>query len=125
GFIAGLIYLSLCGTFLLARIVMPEPVVSAFIAGAIFCAIGGYQRRRNRRIWFAGFWICSGFACLTKGLLGIAYPAAIFLILSVFYRAAPMRFHSTLRWRYLAIFIIIVQPSNICVPSDFCGDSTR
>src|SRR5438309_10782272 len=38
GFIAGLIYLSLCGTFLLARIVMPEPVVSAFIAGAIFCA---------------------------------------------------------------------------------------
>src|SRR5205814_2607287 len=55
GFIAGLIYLSLCGTFLLARIVMPEPVVSAFIAGAIFCAIGGYQRRRNRRISYAVF----------------------------------------------------------------------
>ena len=36
GFIAGLIYLSLCGTFLLARIVMPEPLVSALIAGAIF-----------------------------------------------------------------------------------------
>src|SRR5881227_3507458 len=32
GFIAGLIYLSCCGTFLLARIVMPEPLVSAFIA---------------------------------------------------------------------------------------------
>src|SRR4029077_15267050 len=83
GFIAGLIYLSLCGTFLLARIVMPEPIVSAFIAGTIFCAIGGYERRRNRRVWFAGFWICSAFACLTKGLLGIAYPAAIFLILSI------------------------------------------
>src|SRR6266511_1505256 len=55
GFIAGLIYLSLCGTFLLARIVMPEPLVSALIAGAIFCTIGGYQRRRNRRVWFAGF----------------------------------------------------------------------
>jgi hypothetical protein len=26
GFIAGLIYLSFCGTFLLARIVMPEPL---------------------------------------------------------------------------------------------------
>src|SRR5213083_1411478 len=64
GFIAGLIYLSLCGTFLLARIVMPEPLVSALIAGAIFCAIGGYQSRRSRRIWFAGVWICSAFACL-------------------------------------------------------------
>src|SRR5262249_52231022 len=88
GFIAGLIYLSLCGTFLLARIVMPEPLVSVFIAGAIFCAVRGYQRRRNRRMWFAGFWICSAFACLTKGLLGIVYPVAVFLILSIFYREA-------------------------------------
>jgi 4-amino-4-deoxy-L-arabinose transferase-like glycosyltransferase len=121
GFIAGLIYLSLCGTFLLARIVMPEPVVSAFIAGAIFCAIGGYQRRRNRRIWFAGFWICSAFACLTKGLLGIAYPAAIFVILSIFYREARMRFRGLLRWEYLAIFILIVAPWHIWVQWHFPG----
>ena len=121
GFIAGLIYLSLCGTFLLARIVMPEPVVSAFIAGAIFCAIGGYQRRRNRRIWFAGFWICSAFACLTKGLLGIAYPVAIFLILSIFYREARMRFRGLLRWEYLAIFLLIVAPWHIWVQWHFPG----
>src|SRR5207249_10451312 len=69
GFIAGLIYLSLCGTFLLARIVMPEPLVSALIAGAVFCALGGYQNRRNRRICVTGGWICSAFACLTKGFL--------------------------------------------------------
>jgi 4-amino-4-deoxy-L-arabinose transferase-like glycosyltransferase len=121
GFIAGLIYLSLCGTFLLARIVMPEPVVSAFIAGAIFCAISGYQHRRNRRIWFAGFWICSAFACLTKGLLGIAYPAAIFLILSIFYREARMRFRGLLRWEYLAIFILVVAPWHIWVEWHFPG----
>ena len=88
GFIAGLIYLSFCGTFLLARIVMPEPLVSAFIAGAMFCALSGYQRRRHRRAWFAGFWICSAFACLTKGLLGVLYPAAILVLLSIFYREA-------------------------------------
>jgi 4-amino-4-deoxy-L-arabinose transferase-like glycosyltransferase len=121
GFIAGLIYLSLCGTFLLARIVMPEPVVSALIAGAIFCAIGGYQRRRNRRIWFAGFWICSAFACLTKGLLGIAYPAAIFLILSIFYREARIRFRGLLRWEYFAIFALIVAPWHIWVQWHFPG----
>jgi 4-amino-4-deoxy-L-arabinose transferase-like glycosyltransferase len=121
GFIAGLIYLSLCGTFLLARIVMPEPLVSALIAGAIFCAIGGYQRRRLRRTCFAGFWICSAFACLTKGLLGIAYPAAIFLILSIFYREARMRFRGLLRWEYLAIFILIVAPWHIWVQWHFPG----
>src|SRR3954453_8405937 len=79
GFIAGLIYLSFCGTFLLARIVMPEPLVSALIAGTMYCAVCGYQRRRYRRAWFAGFWIFSALACLTKGLLGIAYPAAILI----------------------------------------------
>ncbi len=121
GFIAGLIYLSLCGTFLLAHIVMPEPVVSALIAGAIFCAIGGYQRRRNRRVWFAGFWICSAFACLTKGLLGVAYPAAVLLILSIFYREARIRFRGLLRWEYLAIFVLIVTPWHIWVEWHFPG----
>ena len=66
GFLAGLIYLCSCGTFLLGRIIMPEPVFSAFIAGAIFCALCGYQHRRHRREWFLGFWICCALACLTK-----------------------------------------------------------
>src|SRR5437667_8567256 len=88
GFIAGMIYLSFCGTFLLGRIVMPEPLVTALLAGAIFCGICGYQRRPHRRIWYTAFWICAALACLTKGLLGIAYPAAIFLLLSIFYREA-------------------------------------
>lgn len=121
GFIAGLIYLSFCGTFLLARIVMPEPVVSAFIAGAIFCGICGYQRRRNRRTWFAGFWICSAFACLTKGLLGVVYPAAVFLLLSIFYREARMRFRALLRWEYFAIFILVVAPWHLWAQWHFPG----
>src|SRR5437870_4830006 len=64
GFLAGLIYLSFCGTFLLGRIIMPEPVFSAFVAGGIFCAICGYQRRRYRRLWFGGWWICAALACV-------------------------------------------------------------
>lgn len=121
GFVAGVIYLSLCGTFLLARIVMPEPVVSALIAGAVFCGVSGYQRRRYRRMWFAGFWIFSAFACLTKGLLGIVYPAAVFLILSIFYREARMRFRGLLRWEYLGIFVLIVAPWHIWAQWHFPG----
>ena len=121
GFIAGLIYLSCCGTFLLARIVMPEPLVSAFLAGAIFCGLRGYQRRRHRRAWFAAFWICSAFACLTKGLLGLVYPAAVFLLLSIFYREARLRYRALLRWEYLAIFLLIVAPWHIWAELHFPG----
>jgi 4-amino-4-deoxy-L-arabinose transferase-like glycosyltransferase len=121
GFTAGMIYLSFCGTFLLGRIVMPEPLVTALLAGAIFCGICGYQRRPHRRIWYAAFWICAALACLTKGLLGIVYPAAIFLLLSIFYRQARMRFRAFLRWEYLSIFFLIVAPWHIWVQWHFPG----
>src|SRR5207245_4400561 len=119
GFLAGLIYLSFCGTFLLARIVMPEPLVSALIAGAILCGLCGYQRRRHRRAWFTGFWAYSALACLTKGLLGIVYPVAVFLLLSLFYRKARIRFCALLRWEYLLIFCLIVAPWHICAQWHF------
>jgi 4-amino-4-deoxy-L-arabinose transferase-like glycosyltransferase len=121
GFIAGLIYLSFCGTFLLARIVMPEPLVSAFIAGAIFCGLCGYQRQRHRRAWFAGFWICSAFACLTKGLLGFVYPAAVLVLLSIFYREARLRYRALLQWEYVVIFLLIVAPWHIWAERHFPG----
>ena len=113
GFIAGLIYLSFCGTFLLARIVMPEPLVTAFIAGAMLCAICGYERKPHRRLWFAGVWIFAALACLTKGVLGIVYPAAIFILLSIFYREARIRFRALLRWEYVLIFLLILAPWHI------------
>jgi len=113
GFIAGLIYLSFCGTFLLSRIVMPEPLVTAFMAGAMFCGISGYERRRQRRVWFAGVWIFAALDCLTKGLIGLVYPAAVFVLLSIFYREARIRFRGLLRWEYLLIFLLIVAPWHI------------
>ena len=113
GFIAGLIFLSFCGTFLLARIVMPEPLVTAFMAGAMFCGISGYERRRHRPLWFAGVWVFAALACLAKGVLGIVYPAVVFVLLSIFYREARMRFRALLRLEYVLIFLAIVMPWHI------------
>ena len=110
GFFAALIYLCMCGTFLLGRIIMPEPVFSAFLAGAIFCGMCGYQRRRSRWWWFGGVWICAALACLTKSFHGLIYPVAIFGLLAVFNREARVRFRQLLRWEYAAIFILMVAP---------------
>ena len=121
GFLAGLIYLCSCGTFLLARIIMPEPVFSAFIAGAFFCALCGYQHRRRRRAWFLGFWICCALACLTKGAHGLIYPAAAILLLAVFFREARMRFRMLFHWSYIAAFVLIVAPWYIWAESRFNG----
>ena len=66
GFLAGLILLCFWGTFLLGRMIMPEPVFTAFVTGAIFCAVCGYEKRGRSWIWFLGVWMCAALACMTK-----------------------------------------------------------
>ena len=121
GFLAGLIYLCSCGAFLLGRIIMPEPVFSAFVAGAIFCGVCGYQRRRFRRFWFLGFWLCAALASLTKGLHGLICPAAVFLLLALLYREARLRFRPLLHWSYLSMFLLMVAPWYIWAEWHFPG----
>ena len=100
---------------------MPEPVFTAFITAAIFCGVRGYQRHQFRRVWFFGFWICMALACLSKGLHGLLYPAAIFSVLAVFHREARIRFRALLRWEYLSIFLLIVAPWHIWAELHFPG----
>jgi 4-amino-4-deoxy-L-arabinose transferase-like glycosyltransferase len=121
GFLAGLIYLSCCGTFLLGRVIMPEPVFSAFVAGGILCAICGYQRRQHRRLWFTGFWICAALACVTKSILGLVYLITILFLLGIFYREARLRFRALFHWHHLLIFLLIVAPWYIWAARNFPG----
>jgi 4-amino-4-deoxy-L-arabinose transferase-like glycosyltransferase len=125
GFIAGLIYLCSAGTFLLGRIIMPEPVFSAFIAGAFFCAISGYQRRRYRMLWFTGWWLCAGLACLSKSVLGLLYPGVALILLALFYREARLRFRSLLRPAYIILFLLIAVPWYAWVEYKFPGLFSR
>ena len=121
GFLAGLIYLSLGGTFLLGRIIMPEPVFSAFLSGSFYFALGGYQRARNRAWWFLGTWVCIALACLTKNVLGLVYVAVVLGILAIFYREARIRFKPLLRWHYLLLFVLLVGPWYIWAEYTFPG----
>jgi hypothetical protein len=121
GFAAGLIHLCFAGTFLLGRAVTPQPVFTALIAGAVFCAICGYQRRRFRRAWFAGFWLCASLACLSKGLEGFFYLAGVCVLLAILFREARLRFRFLLHWTYLVLFIAIVAPWYVWAQKHFPG----
>jgi len=125
GFAAGLIHLCSGGAFLLGRAVTPEPVFSAFIAGAMFCAVCGYQRRQFRRAWFVGFWFCASLSCLSKGLDGLFYLAGVCVLLAIFFREARLRFRFLLHWTYLLPLIVIVAPWYIWVEQHFPGSLPR
>jgi 4-amino-4-deoxy-L-arabinose transferase-like glycosyltransferase len=121
GFIAGLMHLCFWGTFLLGRMIMPEPLFGVFIAGAIFCSICVYQRRQPRWVGSLGAWICVAFACLTKGGHGLIYPVAILLLLALFYREARVRFRAMLRWPYVMMLLLLVTPWHVWLEWRFPG----
>ena len=121
GFAAGLIYLCSAGAFLPSRMVTPDAIFAAVIAGAIFCAVCGYQRRRFRHFWFAGVWFCTTLACLSKGPAALLYLAAIFLLLAIFFREARLRFQLLLYWSYLIPFLLLVTPWFVWTENRFPG----
>src|SRR5438034_8534428 len=98
-----------------------RPKYYAMTAGAIFCGVSGYQRRRGRNLWFLGFWICCALACLTKSLLGLIYPLAIFILLGAFYREARLRFRRVYHWGYISIFFVLFLPWYLAPKFDFHG----
>jgi 4-amino-4-deoxy-L-arabinose transferase-like glycosyltransferase len=110
GFAAGLIHVGSVGTFLFGRMVTPDAIFSAFIAAAIYCAVRGYQHRKFRRSWFAGFWFAASLATLTKGPITLLYLGAIFGGLSIFFREAGLRFRPLFHWANLALFLLLVVP---------------
>ena len=116
GFLAGLIQLCWLGSFTWGRIATAEPLWSACIAAAIYCAIRGYQQARHRRLWFAGVWASVALACLTKGAYGFIYPAVVFLALALMFREARLRLRLLLDWRYVGGFLLLIVPLYLWSP---------
>lgn len=109
-FAAGLIHLCSLGSFLCARHVTPAPLFSVLLEAAIFCALCGYQRQQTRRFWFAATWACVALACMTVGIAGLLYPAAILLLSAPLFREARTRFAKIFHWTGIAIFIAVLAP---------------
>ena len=125
GFVAGLIFLCSCGAFMWGRFVTPEPVFAALIAGAIFCALAGYQHRQMRRLWFAGFWLCAAAAYLTRGAYALFLLAAVLGLSAIWFREAQSRFRSLFHWSGIAVFIAAVLPWLIWVETRHPGTLLR
>ena len=110
GFVAGMIYLCSCGAYTWARFVTPEPILAAIIAGAIFCAVAGYQRRQSRRLWFVGFALCAGAAYLTRGAYALFFLSLVLAVPALCFREAGLRFRALFHWSPLGALLVVVTP---------------
>jgi Dolichyl-phosphate-mannose-protein mannosyltransferase len=122
GLVAGIVLLTSLGTFTLGRIVMPEPMFSAFIAAAIYCVLRGVgEATPHRRAWFLGFWLCASLASFTKGWHGLLYPLAIVVVAALLSRHERKHLKGLLSWQGALLFLLINFPWYIYVESRFPG----
>jgi 4-amino-4-deoxy-L-arabinose transferase-like glycosyltransferase len=121
GWLAGIVLLTSLGTFTLGRIVMPEPMFSALIAAALYCALRGVRNLEWRAAWFLGFWLFASLASFTKGLHGLLYPLAILGVAALCSRENRINLRGLISWRGAALFLLINLPWYLYVEFRFPG----
>jgi 4-amino-4-deoxy-L-arabinose transferase-like glycosyltransferase len=121
GLIAGIALLTSVGTFTLGRIVMPEPMFSAFIAAALYCALRGVDHVRHRQAWFLGFWLFAALASFTKSWHGLLYPLAIVGVAAIVDTGERERLRGLVSWPGALLFLMINLPWYLYVESRFPG----
>jgi 4-amino-4-deoxy-L-arabinose transferase-like glycosyltransferase len=121
GLLAALVLLTSLGTFTLGRIVMPEPMFSALIAAALYCALRGVDTGVWRAAWFLGFWLFASLASFTKGWHGLLYPLAILGVAALFSREKRINLRALISWQGALLFLLINLPWYIYVELRFPG----
>ncbi|MBI5970376.1 MAG: glycosyltransferase family 39 protein [Deltaproteobacteria bacterium] len=93
--------------FVYSHSAVTDMALAFFITTALYAFYIGWAENDPR--WFAGFWAASALAVLTKGAIGLLFPAAaafLFLIVS----RQLTRLKEVLRPAHLALFFIVAAP---------------
>ncbi len=77
GWLGALVFATSLGPYLFGRQVMPDPILTFWVALAILGYLRGYWRGERRGVWVWILYGSLGLAALTKGVLGVGLPAAI------------------------------------------------
>jgi 4-amino-4-deoxy-L-arabinose transferase-like glycosyltransferase len=111
GIYAGLFVFTSAGVFLFTRVLIPDVLLSLFIAASLYFFLTAFEPGSRPWRWYAGY-ACIALGVLTKGLIAIAFPggaAILYLALTGDWR----------RWREFRLlsgcllFLVIAAPWHI------------
>jgi 4-amino-4-deoxy-L-arabinose transferase-like glycosyltransferase len=112
GFYSGLVVCTGAGFFLFTRIMIPEAIYALEFTATFYLFLRGWTGSLNPRAAYWGAAALTGLAMLTRGLIGVIFPAAILFL----FIAATQSWN---RWRELhlfssaAIFLLVAAPWHI------------
>jgi 4-amino-4-deoxy-L-arabinose transferase-like glycosyltransferase len=112
GLYSGLVVCTGAGYFLFTRIMIPEAIYALEFTAIFYLFLRGWTGSLNPRTAYWGAAALTGLAMLTRGLVGVIFPAAILFL----FVAATRSWN---RWRELhlfssaAIFFLVAAPWHI------------
>ncbi len=125
GLYSALILLSSFGVFIFTRITIPDAMVCLWIAVAMWCFwraeegdnAGASENNARSRRWFCwGFGAACALNVLTKGLIGVVFPAGIvlvYLLLARGWRRGVRRLGALHPWSSLLVFFALAAPWHV------------
>jgi len=111
-FFAGLILASSFIYLALARAVLTDMVFSILVTITIALFYAGYKHRTSADQWLILAAVVSGLAVLTKGVLGILFPAAVVIIFLLYKKDLSFLKRKGI-WLGLCLFLLIALPWHI------------
>lgn len=93
--------------FVYTHSAVTDMTLAFFIAASLFSLYMGAHEDNPK--WYAGFWAAAALATLTKGVVGLLFPAAITLIY-LFARKDLGRMKAILKPSYIGLFLLISAP---------------
>jgi 4-amino-4-deoxy-L-arabinose transferase-like glycosyltransferase len=112
GLYSGLVVCTGAGFFLFTRIMIPEAIYALEFTAIFYLFLRGWSKSLDTRAAYWGAAALTGLAMLTRGLIGVLFPAAILFL----FIAATRSWN---RWRELrlfssaAIFLLVAAPWHI------------
>jgi 4-amino-4-deoxy-L-arabinose transferase-like glycosyltransferase len=112
GLYSGLVVCTGAGFFLFTRIMIPEAIYALEFTAIFYLFLRGWTGSLNPRAAYWGAAALTGLAMLTRGLVGVLFPAAILFL----FLAATRSWN---RWRELrlfssaAVFLLVAAPWHI------------
>jgi 4-amino-4-deoxy-L-arabinose transferase-like glycosyltransferase len=112
GFYAGLVLATSVGPFLFTRILIPDILITALITCALCFIVRGLDNPTPKPRVYLGFYAACGLAFLTKGMIGVVFPASIVFLFLLADRRLGELMNMRL-WSGIAIFLAVVLPWNV------------
>ncbi len=111
-FLSGLVLASSFIYLALARAVLTDMVFSVLVTVTIALLYAGYKYRASADKWIVLAAAVSGVAVLTKGVLGVIFPAAAILIFLLYKRDLAFLKRRGI-WPGLCVFLLIALPWHV------------